>query len=137
MLIWIMSKCFIMVEVTFLMILMLIRHGNCMPKSVFFYYYWSFSDKVFTFQPNSCIGCHDVLPYSEWALLGLLTDRGVGAGAGAKRDSLPMMKVGTVIPYLKKIKKIYESRDTHPEFCWHQYFFTENQQSFLYQEIQI
>ena len=28
-----------------------------------------------------------------------------------------MMKHGTVIPYLKKIQKMYESRDTHPEFC--------------------
>ena len=28
-----------------------------------------------------------------------------------------MMKLGTVIPYLKKIQKIYQSRDTHPEFC--------------------
>ena len=27
-----------------------------------------------------------------------------------------MMKLGTVIPYLKKIQKIYELRDTHPEF---------------------
>ena len=26
------------------------------------------------------------------------------------------MKLGTVIPYLKKIKKIFESRDTPPEF---------------------
>ena len=26
-------------------------------------------------------------------------------------------KLGTVIPYLKKIQKIYESRDTPPEFC--------------------
>ena len=28
-----------------------------------------------------------------------------------------MMKLGTVIPYLKKIQKIYESRDTLPNFC--------------------
>ena len=28
-----------------------------------------------------------------------------------------MLKLSTVIPYLKKIQKIYESRDTHPEFC--------------------
>ena len=28
-----------------------------------------------------------------------------------------MMKLGTVIPYLKKIQKIYESRDTLPEYC--------------------
>ena len=27
------------------------------------------------------------------------------------------MKFGTVIPCPKKIKKIYESRDTTPEFC--------------------
>ena len=46
-----------------------------------------------------------------------------------------MMKVGTVIPYLKKIQKIYESRDTPLEFCWHQHFFTGNQQILLYQEI--
>ena len=29
---------------------------------------------------------------------------------------LTMMKLGTVIPYLK-IEKIYESRDTPPDFC--------------------
>ena len=28
-----------------------------------------------------------------------------------------MMKLGRVIRYLKKIQKIYESRDAHPEFC--------------------
>ena len=28
-----------------------------------------------------------------------------------------MMKIGTVIPYLKKIPKIYESRDTPFELC--------------------
>ena len=27
-----------------------------------------------------------------------------------------IMKLGTVIPCLKKIQKIYKSRDTHPEF---------------------
>ena len=46
-----------------------------------------------------------------------------------------MMKLGTVIPYLKKIQKIYESCDTTWEFSWDQYFFTENQQILLYQEI--
>ena len=48
-----------------------------------------------------------------------------------------MMKLGTVIPYLKKTQKIYESRDTPPELCWHQHFFTGNQQILLYQKIQI
>ena len=28
-----------------------------------------------------------------------------------------MMKLGTVIPYLKRIQKIYELHDTFPEFC--------------------
>ena len=43
----------------------------------------------------------------------------------AKKAPLPkfchtyptMMKLGTVIPYPKKIQKIYESRDTPLEFC--------------------
>ena len=46
-------------------------------------------------------------------------------GGGAKSSPLPkichtyptMMKLGTVIPYLKKIQKIYESSDTPPDFC--------------------
>ena len=67
-------------------------------------------------------------------------------GGGAKRPHpLPkichryptMMKLGTVIPCLKKIQKIYESRDTPIEFCWYQHFFTGNQQILVYQEIQI
>ena len=46
------------------------------------------------------------------------------------------MKLATVIPYLGKIQKKYQSRDTPSESCWHQDFFTGNQQSLLYQEIQ-
>ena len=48
-----------------------------------------------------------------------------------------MMKLGTVISYLMKIQKIYKSRDTSIEFCWHQHVFTRNQQVLLHQEIQI
>ena len=44
---------------------------------------------------------------------------------GSKKAHLPkichthpiMMKLGTVIPYLMKIQKIYELGDTHFEFC--------------------
>ena len=44
---------------------------------------------------------------------------------GAKKPPLPkicctystVMKIVTAIPYLKKIKKLYESRDTFLEFC--------------------
>ena len=44
---------------------------------------------------------------------------------GGKKAPLPkichtyptIMKLGTVIPYPKKIQKIYESRDTPLEFC--------------------
>ena len=33
-------------------------------------------------------------------------------------DTYPaMLKLGTVIPYLEKIQKIYESRDTPSELC--------------------
>ena len=48
-----------------------------------------------------------------------------------------IMKLGTVIPYLRKIQKMYKSRDTSLEFCWHQHFFTRNQQILLHQEIQV
>ena len=76
----------------------------------------------------------------RWAFSGLLTD-----GGRAKRPSHPkiwhiypaVMKLGAVIPYLKKIQKIFESRDSQLEFCSHQYFFTGNQQILLYQDIQI
>ena len=58
-------------------------------------------------------------PYVGWAFSGLLTD------GGAKKPYLLkichiypiMVKRSTVIPYLKKIKKIYESRDAPLEFC--------------------
>ena len=45
-----------------------------------------------------------------------------------------MMKLGTVLPYFKKTQKIYESRDTPVDFCWHQHFFIENQQIFTISE---
>ena len=49
------------------------------------------------------------------SLSGLLTD---GRGLPKICHTYPtMMKLGTVIPYLKKIQKIYQSRDTPPEFC--------------------
>ena len=54
---------------------------------------------------------------------------------GAKRPRLPkiyhayptVIKIGTVILHLKpkKDSKKYKSRDTHPEFCWHQHFSKE------------
>ena len=60
-------------------------------------------------------------------------------GGGQKGSLFPtichtyptMMKLSTVIPFLKKIQKLYESRDTPLDF------FTENQQILLYQEIHI
>ena len=79
-------------------------------------------------------------PYSGWEFLGLLVD-----GGGAKRSARlakifhrypTMMKLGTVIPYLKKTQKIYESRETTPDLCWHQHFFTGIRHTLLCQEIQ-
>ena len=51
---------------------------------------------------------------------------GAAHGLGeAKKAPLPkicrtyptMLKLGTIIPYLNKIQKIYESRDSPFEFC--------------------
>ena len=38
------------------------------------------------------------------------------------------MKLNTAIPYLTKIQNIHKARETPNKFCWHQYFFTKNQQ---------
>ena len=60
---------------------------------------------------------------NQLTFLGLLTDEGVGVGSGGcQKGPLPkichtfptMIELGTVIPYLKRIQKIYESRDTPP-----------------------
>ena len=58
---------------------------------------------------------------------------------GPKRTPLPkichisptMMRIGTLISYLKKIQKIYESRDIHPDFYWHQHFFYRKSVNFV------
>ena len=49
---------------------------------------------------------------------------GGGGGGGQKTPKVchtypTMMKLATVTPYLKKIQKIYKSRDPPLEFCWH------------------
>ena len=73
-----------------------------------------------------------------------------GLGWGGRKAPVPkichtyptMMKLGTVITYLKKIQKIYKSHTLTD--MWHTLsvllksaFFTENQPLFLYQEIRI
>ena len=72
--------------------------------------------------------------------MGLLTD----GGDGAERLPLPkichayltMVKLDTVIPYLREIQKICESRDTRLEFCRYQHFFAGNQPILRCREIQ-
>ena len=64
---------------------------------------------------------------------------------GAKTPPLPkichtyptMMKLSTVMPYLRKTQKIYNSRDTPLELCWNQPFFIGNQQISVFLKIQI
>ena len=65
-----------------------------------------------------------------------------GWGEGRQKSTLPkiyrrypvMMKIGTVILYLKTIQKIiYKPGNTLLEFCWDQYFFTVSQELLLYQ----
>ena len=65
-------------------------------------------------------------------------------GGGRGRQKVPlflqsviyptMMRLRTLIPYLKKIQKTYEPRDTTLEIS---IFFTGNQRNLLHQEIQI
>ena len=58
-------------------------------------------------------------------LFGAAHGSGVGGGVGGKKTPLSkichtyptIMKLGTVIPYLKKIQKTYESRYMPLEFC--------------------
>ena len=58
------------------------------------------------------------MPYSGWAFLELLAD------GGSKKVPLSkichtyptLIKLGTVIPYLKKIQKIHKLRDMPLEF---------------------
>ena len=65
------------------------------------------------------------LSYNAAFLLTLFRMGFSGAAHGWEGPPLPkichtcptMMKLGTVIPYLKKIQKIYESRDIPREFC--------------------
>ena len=79
-----------------------------------------------------------VKPIQDWPFCGC-------SRMGGQKGTLPkichpyptMMKLGTVIPHLKRIQKPYESHDTPFEFCWNQQSFTGNQQILLYQEIKI
>ena len=79
------------------------------------------------------------LQYSGWAFSGMLMD------SMTKKASLPrichtypaMMKLDTVMPYLKGIFVISELSDTPLDLSWHQYFFIANQQVLLYQATQI
>ena len=81
--------------------------------------YWSlFHDEV-----NGIKKYLEKNSYRSILLIGKLTlFRMVFFGAAhgwraTKKAKVPMMKPGTVIPYPKKIQKIYESRDTPLEFC--------------------
>ena len=56
------------------------------------------------------------LIYSGWVFPGLLPDGGGPPLPKIYDASSTMMKLGTVIAYLKEIQKIYESRETPLEF---------------------
>ena len=59
---------------------------------------------------------HISLTYSGWALSGLPADE--GAPLPKISHTYPtMIKLVTVIPYLKKIQKTFISHDTPLEFC--------------------
>ena len=78
-----------------------------------------------------------VLTLFKMGLSGAANGWEVKTSPSLKSVTPAMMTFDTVIPYLKKIQKLYKSRDTPLEFCWHEYFFMRNQQILLYQEMQI
>ena len=73
--------------------------------------------------------------YSGWAFSGC-SRMGTGSLPKVYYTYPTIVKVGTVPPHLKNTQKMYESRDTPLLlFCWHQHFFTKNQQILLYQGV--
>ena len=42
-----------------------------------------------------------------------------------------IMKIDTVTPYLKKIQKIYQSRKSSLDSCWHKHFFYQKSSTFV------
>ena len=70
-----------------------------------------------------------IVPQFRWAFSGPLTDGGAKSPSPPLRKIshiyLTMMKLATVTTYLKKIQKVYESRDIPLAFHWHQQFSTE------------
>ena len=64
--------------------------------------------------------------YSGWSFSGLLTDGEEKAPVPKICQAFPtIMKLGTLIPYLKKIRKKYKSHDTPLEFWCHPDFLPE------------
>ena len=113
--------------------------GMTIPLLLFF---WVWTANKFIQSLNQ-VFCHDCLGFLTQFRMDLF---GAAHGwRGLKRPSLSktchtyltLMKLGTVIPYLKKTQKIHKLRDTPLQFCWHHHFFTENQQFLVYQEIQV
>ena len=64
--------------------------------------------------------------------------RGGGLFGHTYRHTYPtIMKLGTVMPYLRKIQRMYKSHDTFLDSYRHQHFFTGNQQILPHQEVHI
>ena len=92
-------------------------------------------DYIFSFSCWQSLRDIFVWLYSGWTFPGLIAN--AGGGGGQQKGPFPkicytyppMMKLGTVIPYLRKIQKMYKSP---LEFSWYQRFFTENISKFCY-----
>ena len=66
-----------------------------------------------------------------------ILDGHFGTAPGICHTYPKLMKLVTVILYLRKIQKIYKSRDIPLEFGWYQHFLSGIRQILLYLEIQI
>ena len=107
--------------------------------------YLCWSDHIFVLKRSYIVlkrsyNCYYIIYTSVLLTLFMMDFFRAAHGWGGQKDPFPKiyhtnpaeMKLDTVIPYLKKIQKIYESRDTTLEFCWNQHFFTGNRQILLH-----
>ena len=74
-------------------------------------------------------------PFQDEPFRGCSRMRGRGSKGPPSLKSVTHPAQIKLIPYLKKIQKIYDLRDTSLDFCWYQHFFTGNQQILLHQDI--
>ena len=100
--------------------------SNCFQMKFSLHKKWTFPLRIFSVNVNKFTG--------NWCFQLDGPFRGYSRIGGSKRHPAPkichtyprIMKLSTIVPCIKKIQKIYRSRDTPHELYWHQDFFNRN-----------